>query len=65
MMGEEIDRIVIMGDGVYGDLFRCGVCGVNFTAGWFCVVCGARGEREFGVGLGMEEVKRICLGVLG
>jgi len=38
-MGGTVNRIVILENNVKGDLFRCNICGVNYTAIQPCMIC--------------------------
>ncbi|GBE19780.1 MAG TPA: hypothetical protein ENG87_05720 [Candidatus Pacearchaeota archaeon] len=45
-MSQEINRIVILEKNVFGDLKRCPICGINFTAIEPCILCALRIEKE-------------------
>ena len=46
IMSEELNRILILEKGVRGDLSRCKVCGINFTAIQPCIICQLVTEKE-------------------
>lgn len=46
MKDEEINRIVILDEKVKGDLSRCKICGINFTAIQPCIICQLKIEKE-------------------
>ena len=56
-MSEIINRIVILEDKIKGDLFRCKICKVNFTAIQPCIICQSiiEEEKELGRKLTKEE----------
>ena len=63
-MEEKIDRIIIDQKGKYrvvGDLKRCEVCGINFTAIPPCIMCTLRleKEKELGRRLTKKEFKEL------
>lgn len=60
-MDEKINRIVILDDKVHGDLYRCGVCGVNFTTIQPCIVCSLviEKEKELGRKLNKDEFHKL------
>jgi len=66
-MEEKLNRIVILEKNIKGDLFRCQICGVNFTAIQPCMICQLKIEKEEVLGreLGKAEIKEIYLGVFG
>ena len=51
-LGEEepIKRIIIAEKGIYGDLKKCYICNINFTAIQPCIICGMIIEKENEVG---------------
>ena len=51
MGGDEINRIVILEKSVFGDLKRCPICKINFSAINLCIVCSLKIEKE-------EELRR-------
>lgn len=63
-MGEEIYRIVIDYPGkisIRGDLKRCEICKINFSAGAPCLMCQMRinKEKELGRKLTLEEFREL------
>ena len=61
MEDEEINRIVILRENVFGDLKRCSVCKINFTAIDPCIICSLRiqKEKELGRKLTKEEFREL------
>jgi len=57
-MDEELNRIVILEKNIKGDLSRCNVCDINFTAIQPCILCQLIIEKEEKLGrkLKKEEV---------
>ena len=45
-MKEELNRIVILEKNIKGDLNRCEICNINFTAIQPCIICQLRIEKE-------------------
>ena len=45
-MKEELNRIVILEKNIKGDLNRCEICKINFTAIQPCIICQLRIEKE-------------------
>lgn len=66
-MSEELNRIVILEKNIKGDLSRCQICKINFTAIQPCMMCQLKIEKEEELGreLTKEEIKEIYLEVLG
>ena len=66
-MSEELNRIVILEKNIKGDLSRCQICKINFTAIQPCMMCQLKIEKEEELGreLTKEEIKEIYQGVLG
>jgi len=64
---ESINRIVILKDKIKGDLSRCRVCHINFTAIQPCIVCSAIIEKQNKLGrkLNKEEFDDLVGGLLG
>ena len=60
-MDEEIDRIVIFEKNIKGDLSKCKICKVNFTAIQPCIICSAiiEKEKELGRKLFKEEFEDV------
>jgi len=46
MENGKVDRLVILEKNIHGDLSRCNVCGINFTAIQPCIVCSLIIEKE-------------------
>ncbi|MCX6741723.1 MAG: hypothetical protein NTX24_00920 [Candidatus Pacearchaeota archaeon] len=44
--GEEINRIIILEKNIIGDLSRCKICNINFTAIQPCIICQLIIEKE-------------------
>ena len=67
MIDEQINRIVILKDKIKGDLSRCKVCNVNFTAIQPCIVCSAIIEKQDKLGrrLNKKEFDSLVGGLLG
>ncbi|MEK6892625.1 MAG: hypothetical protein AABX07_00305 [Nanoarchaeota archaeon] len=59
-----INRIVILNKNVKGDLSRCNVCGINFTAIQPCIICQfiIEKERTLGRKLTKHEFEDIVKG---
>ena len=57
-MSEEINRIVILEENIKGDLSKCQICNVNFTAIQPCIMCQLiiEKEEELGRSLTKEEL---------
>lgn len=66
-MDEPINRLVILGDKVHGDLFRCNICQINFTAIQPCIICSAIIEKQNKLGRKLNKEEFDCLrkGLLG
>jgi len=60
-MSEELNRIVILEKNVRGDLFRCEICNINFTAIQPCILCQLKKEKEEELGreLTKEEIFKL------
>lgn len=60
-MSEPINRIVILEENVIGDLSRCQICGINFTAIQPCIMCQLKMEKEEELGreLTKEEIWKL------
>lgn len=54
-MEDEINRIVILEKNVVGDLKKCNVCHINFTAIQPCLMCSLRIEKEKELGRKMTK----------
>jgi len=56
-MDEEINRIVILEKNIKGDLSKCKICNINFTAIQPCIICQSIIEKEKKLGrkLNREE----------
>ncbi len=56
-MDEELNRIVILEKNIKGDLCRCQICKINFTAIQPCMICQLiiEKEEELGRELTKEE----------
>jgi len=56
-MNEELKRIIILEKNIKGDLSKCHICGINFTAIQPCIVCQLviEKEEELGRKLTKEE----------
>jgi len=66
-MSEEINRIVILEENIKGDLSKCNICKINFSAIQPCMMCEFKIEKEEELGrkLTGEEVKEIYKGIFG
>jgi hypothetical protein len=49
-MDEKIDRIFIFEKNVKGDLIKCNICNINFTAIQPCIICQLIIEKEMELG---------------
>ena len=60
-MENEIDRIVILEKNVFGDVSRCNICKINFTAIQPCIICQSiiEKEQELGRKLTKEEFDEV------
>ena len=60
-MEEEINRIIILEKNVFGDLKRCPICKINFSAIDPCIICSLRieKEKELGRKLTKEEFREL------
>jgi hypothetical protein len=60
-MNEEIDRIVIFEKNIKGDLSKCNICKINFTAIQPCIICSAiiEKEKELKRNLTKEEFEKV------
>jgi len=60
-MGDKINRIVILEKNIKGDLSRCQICKINFTAIQPCIMCQLRIEKEEELGreLTKEEIWKL------
>ncbi len=58
---KEIDRIIIEDEKVYGDLKRCKICKINFSAFEECMICSLiiEKEEELGRKLTKEEFDKL------
>lgn len=67
MMDNNIDRVAILNKNVKGDLSRCNICNINFTAIQPCIICQAIIEKEQKLGrkLTKEEFCDIINGICG
>ena len=45
-MSDKINRIIILKKSVKGDLSRCNICKINFTAIQPCIICQLKIEKE-------------------
>lgn len=45
-MKEELNRIVILERNIKGDLSKCQICNINFTAIQPCIICQLKIEKE-------------------
>lgn len=45
-MNEELNRVVILERNIKGDLKRCEICKINFTAIQPCIMCQLKIEKE-------------------
>ena len=63
-MSENIKRIVILNKNVKGDLSKCNLCNINFTAMQPCIVCQLIKEKEEELGrkLSKKEFNNIVKG---
>ena len=61
-MSEEINRIVILEENIKGDLFKCEICKVNFTAIQPCIMCQLIIEKEEEVGRSLTKEELWDLG---
>ena len=66
-MDNNINRIVILEKNVKGDLSRCNICNINFTAMQPCIICAAiiDKEEELGRKLTQEEFRDLTRGLFG
>ena len=64
-MSNEINRILILEKNIMGDLSKCKVCNINFTAIQPCIVCAAiiEKEEELGRKLTKEEFRKVVDGI--
>jgi hypothetical protein len=64
---EPINRIVIFEKNIKGDLYRCNICKINFSAIQPCIVCSAimEKEKELGRRLNKKEFDDLTSGLLG
>lgn len=60
-MNEELNRIIILEENIKGDLSKCKICGINFTALQPCIICQLviEKEKELGRKLKKEEFKEL------
>jgi len=60
-MNEEINRIVILEKNIKGDLSKCEICNINFTAIQPCIMCQLiiEKEEELGRKLVKEEIFKL------
>jgi len=61
-MGGTVNRIVILENNVKGDLFRCNICGVNYTAIQPCMICQLIIEKENELGRKLTKDEFMELG---
>lgn len=63
----ELKRIVILEKKIKGDLSRCQICEINFTAIQPCIMCQLKIEKEEELGreLTNEKIREIYQRVLG
>lgn len=63
-MAERLNRIVIIDKNIRGDLKRCKICDVNFTAFDNCIICQLiiEKEEELGRKLTKEEFDELLSG---
>lgn len=66
-MAEDINRIVIFDKNISGDLRRCKICNINFTAIQPCIICQLIIEKEQKLGrrLTKDEFDEIMNGFFG
>lgn len=66
-MNKKLNRIVILEKNIKGDLSRCSICKINFTAIHPCIICQLKIEKEEKLGkkLTQGEIREIYEGVLG
>lgn len=66
-MNDEINRIVILEKNIKGDLSKCNICNINFTAIQPCIICQLIIEKEQKLGrkLNKEEFDDIMKGFFG
>lgn len=66
-MDNELSRIIILEKNIKGDLTRCNICNINFTAIQPCIVCAAIIEKEekFNRKLTKEEFREVVAGICG
>ena len=66
-MNEELNRIVILEKNIRGDLFKCKICKINFTAIQPCIICQSVIEKEEKLKrkLTREEFHEIINGICG
>ena len=60
-MSNKINRIIILERNVKGDMSRCNICKINFTALQPCILCQLRIEKEEKLGrkLTKEEIYKL------
>ncbi|MEK6888731.1 MAG: hypothetical protein AABW80_01345 [Nanoarchaeota archaeon] len=51
----ELNRIIILEKNIKGDLSKCNICNVNFTAIQPCIVCQTIIEKEEKLGRKLSE----------
>ena len=66
-MKNKIDRIVILEKNIKGDLSRCNICNINFTAIQPCIICQLIIEKENDLGrkITKEEFRELNKELLG
>jgi len=62
----KIKRLIILNKTIKGDLSKCNICNVNFTAIQPCIICQSIIEKEKKVGrkLTSEEFRKLIKGIL-
>ncbi len=66
-MSDETNRIVILYKNIKGDLSKCNICNINFTAIQPCIICASIIEKEEKLKrkLNKEEFSMIIEGICG
>ena len=66
-MNDETNRIVILYKNIKGDLSKCNICKINFTAIQPCIICASIVEKEEKLKrkLTREEFREIIEGICG
>ena len=67
MSEEEINRIIILEKNIRGDLSKCKICNINFTAFQPCIICQSiiEKEQELKRKLNKKEFEDIINGICG